>query len=368
MTDGILRAMRGRLADDEARRRGARSNRTSYLCALEVVAVWGAVVLAWSGGFLGLVGPRLGGSGPGLQGPVGFAVEVVAAMWVPGGVLTAIVAVAVLLRRHWWPAAALAPVALVILLPELWVELRPIAGRAAGDRQVLRVATVNLDADNDSDPFMAESLRQLDADVLVLPEFTSSWAARLEAWFTDDYPYRWVAAAPAEPGLGIEGLRLAVWSRLPPDGDHEALLLRKYNAQLRVPLRWHGRTFVLYGIHPWKPHPYRSFAGAWRERQRLLDWIRDERLPAIVAGDFNATPRSAFVLRLRRLGLTVAAETVCGRAPVTWPMRADARTPIRMAIDHVMHSEAFSAVGFRTGTTTKSDHAPVVAELVWRDG
>lgn len=344
------------------------SERKTSIRKLETAAAWVGVAFAWCVGLLGLVGPRLGGPGPGLQGPVGFLSETIAALWFPGGVLAAVVAVAALLRRLWWPAAALAGLALVALGPELRAMAWSPAVHAPGDGKVLRVATVNLDRHNHADPLMEGSLRRIDADVLVLPEFTPSWAARLEEWFADDYPHRWVAAAPDRPELSIQGLSIAVWSRLPPAGDHEVVNLDEVNSQIRVPLRWRGRTFALYGIHPWKPYPYGLYATAWRERRQLLDWIGNERLPAVVAGDFNATPRSAFLLRLRRLGLTNASEAVCGRAPATWPMRPGARAPLRIAIDHVMHSGELAAVGFRLGMATRSDHAPVLADLVWRDG
>ncbi len=333
---------------------------------LEIAAAWVAVAFAWCATVLGLVGPLLGGSGPGIQGPVGFVVEIVAAMLVPGGVLTAIVAVAAMLRRLWWPAGMLAVVALVILVPELcaWSQARVV--HAPGDTPALRVAAVNLCAENLEDPRMEECLRQLDADVLVLPELTASWAEQLEKWFAGDYPQRWVAAVPERPGYQSDGLNVAVWSRLPAAGEHQVHYLRGSPA-IRVLLRWHGRAFALYGVHPWKPYPYQLFGSAWRDRQGLLDWIRNERLPTVVAGDFNATPRSAFMGRLRLFGLTNASQAVCGAAPGTWPMQIPLLAPFRVAIDHVMVSEAFTAVAFRRGMTTNSDHAPVIAELRWRD-
>jgi len=290
----------------------------------------------------------------------------VTVLWMPVVLLTVGAAVVALLRRHWWPAAALGPVALLTLVPELWVRSKPPADHSQRDG-ALRVATVNLQGENLDDPLMEESLHQIDADVLVLLEFTTSWAERLEAWLPDDYPYRWLAAAPDRPGYDQQGLRIAIWSRLPAASDDEVLNLRGWNSQIRVPLVWRGRAFALYGIHPSKPYPYRLYAGAWRERQQLLDWIRSERLPTVVAGDFNASPRSAFLQRLRLLGLDNASESVCGRAPTTWPMHPDLLAPLRIAIDHLMHSEALIAVDFRRGMLTHSDHAPVYADLVWRN-
>ena len=322
------------------------------------------MTLAWLTWLLGLVGSLLGGEGPGLEGPLGFASETIAAMWVQGGLLTTVFAAIALVRRHWWPAVALAPIALFTLLPEFCAGSRQLDAQLR-DGPPLRVAMVSLEKENKDDPLMEACLRELDADVLVLLEVTKPWAARLEQWFCGDYPHRWLAAAPEQPGAREE-LQIAVLSRLPPAGDHEVVNLGRYNSQIRVPLRWRNHVFALYGIHPRKPWPYEVYARAWRDRKQVLDWFARERLPMVVAGDFNATPRSAFVHRLHLLGLANASEAVWGCAPVTWPMHQGLLSPFRVAIDHVMHSEEFAATSFRKGLATNSVHSSICAELTWR--
>src|SRR5690606_15213180 len=142
--------------------------------------------------------------------------------------------------------------------------------------------------------------------------------------------HRFVASAPGLSGMDEKALRVAIWSRLPPDGEPEQRDLGGVNAQLRVPLRWAGRSFAMYAVHPWKPFGYRSYGRAWRERRALLDWLRGETLPAVVAGDFNAPPGSALLLRLRQAGLSDAGAAVCGRAPGTWPMHRPLLAPFRI--------------------------------------
>lgn len=329
---------------------------------------WCLVALAWGAVLLGLLGPHLGGEGPGLPGHVGFAVEVLAAAWVPGGWLLALAAILALLCRRPRAAAALAPLVLVVLGPMLWARA---FARPAPDngRPVLRVATCNLDRHVRDERAMVEALRGLDACVLVLPEYTYDWAARLEPEFAGDYPHRWVGAAVLPPGVADDGsCRLAVWSRLPAAGPCEVVDLGGYMSQLRVPLRWRERDFALYGLHPRKPWPRSMYGSAWRDRRDILGWLRREALPVVLAGDLNAPPRSAFVARLRALGLRVAAEEALGGAPGTWPVGAGAFAWTPVAIDHVLHGEAFATAGFRVGAETGSDHLPVVAGLVWRDG
>ncbi|HLQ37374.1 MAG TPA: endonuclease/exonuclease/phosphatase family protein [Planctomycetota bacterium] len=337
--------------------------KTSFCRTTQIATAWIAAALAWCTALLALVGPHLGGSAPGLEGLPGFLIEIATAMWVHVGELSAIVAVAALVRRLRWPAAALGVIALVALLPEWWPHPAPLA-LTEEEGTALRVAAVNLCAESGDVQAMEASLRQLDADVLVMPEFTTTWAERLERWFANDYPHRWLGAPSARHGYAEEGARIAVWSRIPGAGDFE--IRQAHGCQVRVSLRFRERTFALYAIHAWPPVPYRQYNGVQRERQLLLDWIRGESLPTIVAGDCNASPKSPFLLRLRECGLTVAAEEVLGSAPVTWPMFPSVQAPLRIAIDHVLHSSAFRAVGFRRGIANGSDHAPVLAELAWR--
>ncbi len=334
---------------------------------VEAIAAWLAAVVAAGAFALGLVGPHLGGEDPGLQDTLGFLIEVINAMWLQGGVLAVAVALVVALRRRWWPATLLAAVAAAILLPDLWARVRAPALLLATEAPRLRIATANLAEQNTDDPSMLDALRGLDADVLVLPEYTVSWERRLGPWLATAYPHRWLALPPPADGYRTDGFRLAVCSRIPATGEPTVVHVARVVAQLRVPLRWQGRDFALYGIHPRKGFPAWAHPGAWRDRCELLDWFAAEDLPMVIAGDFNATPRSALFARLRGRGLRNASQDALGAAPATWPTHPAWQAPFRVAIDHVVHSAAFRAVGFRTGAPTNSDHAMVVAELVWSD-
>ncbi len=334
---------------------------TSLWRRIEIAAAWSGATLACCAASFALLGPRLGGSAVGLKGLPGFLVEMATATWIHLGALSAGVAVVLLLRRFRWPAAVLGVVALLALLPEWWPHPSPPALMVS--QAILRVAAVNLCADNHDFVAMEASIRHLDADVLVMPEFTTVWADQLGKRFPNDYPHRWLGT-PQERSHLDEGGRIAVWSRIPGTGNSETR--QGYGCHLRVTLKFCGRLFTIYGIHPWPPFPYRQYNGVRQERQTLLDWIRTESLPMIVAGDYNAAPRSPFLLRLRECGLTSAAENF-GASPVTWPMNSRAQATLGIAIDHVLHGAAFRAVGFHRGIPNGSDHAPVLAQLTWRD-
>ena len=344
---------------------------------------WLLVVLAWLFVASGSIGPYLGGDDPGIEGTLGFALETIAAMWVQGGVVAALLSLLLCAFKQWKPAIALALVSVVALVPQAVSRLVAPAAidatlpstsrgeaneRAASSsaRRTLRIATFNLAGQNHEDPGIEAAIRRLDADILVLPEMTTWRQEQLRACFADDYPHRWLAAPAPERGVSFEGLQLAVWSRLPAAGPHEVVEHLGLDTQLRVPFRWQGRDFVLYGIHANKPWPRGLYRSCFRGRKQIVERIRREKGTVVVAGDFNATPRSAFLARFGELGLRNASLEALGYAPSTWPMHKWQLTPFRVAIDHVLVGEGFEVLGFGRGLSSLSDHAPVLAELRWR--
>jgi len=332
---------------------------------LELTVAWGAVALALIASLFGFVGPHLGGADPGLRGPLGYAMEMVASAWFVGGLLAAVAALGAAARRLRAPAAILGVVALAFLGPDLWARWTSRPSMRETSAPVLRVASVNLAAWNKRDALMRKSLRELDADVLVLSEYTHFWAGRLDDWFPNDYPHRILAAPVPVPGLALDGQRQAVWSRIEPSGPAEELKFGGFPVQVRVPVYFEGRELALYGIHSRVPHPRYAYDGAWRHRRKILNWMRAEELPAILAGDFNSPMRSAYMQRVRDLGFTSASDAVHGRSLDTWPMRPPRSSLLHIAIDHILSSEELAATHYQAGPPTRSDHKPILAVFVW---
>ena len=342
------------------------------------------MVIAWSTVALALAGVWLSGSEPGLSGTLGFCSETVLAMWIPGGWLALAASIVCACLRLWRPCTAVFVLAALVLGPDAWgwvagsqldasstshsprkAARGPESTSTSAGGQ-LRIATFNLAGQNDEDPAIEEAIKRLDADVLVLPEMTTWRQEQMKAWFEHDYEHRWLADPPPEPGVSLEGLQLAIWSRIPAVGKPEVVEHLGLGTQLRVELRWQGRSFVLYGIHANKPWPRSLYRSAFRGRKELLARMREEHGALVVAGDFNAPPRSAFLARLRELGLRSASIQALGYAPTTWPMHKAKLAPFRVAIDHVLVSKDFECTGFGRGMLTLSDHAPVLCTLQWR--
>lgn len=344
--------------------RPGRSNRLRAAIWWTLVGCAAAIIA------IGLLAPCLGSPDPGQSGRFGFWVETIPALWRPLGVAAVLLAIAAWCCGRRPPAMAFLAMAAVALWPELWSLLpRSLRGDGLGDGAgpQLRIATVNLGEFNHDTDAMVTALRQLDCDVLVLIEFTEFWERLLAEHIGTEHPHRALGAPPAVDGVKTDGLRVAVWSRHPFAGQAEAIPLCGFNAQLRVPIAWHGRRFWLHAVHPLPPYS-RSYNGVFRQRCELLAWLRQSGRPIVVAGDLNAAPRGALRARLHELGLRSAGDVVHGQSPGTWPMDRAWAAPFRIAIDQILVDDHFVVDDCVVGPANGSDHAPLLATIRWRAG
>ncbi len=115
---------------------------------------------------------------------------------------------------------------------------------------------------------------------------------------------------------------------------------------------------LVIGVHTLPPRD-RPYANRHAEQlQALAKRIRIEKRPVIVLGDFNSTPWSSRYRRfLDEAGLVSSVQGF--GAPGTWP----AMLPMRIPIDHVLHSPSLRTVDRRVGPSVGSDHLAVTAVL-----
>lgn len=287
---------------------------------------------------------------------LGLACEIIQSTWLPGAALMVLLAVWSLFRGRFLVALLYLPLLAYAVLPAVL-----LGGPKKLEGPELRIGTVNLLAGNEKDPWMDEAIRELNADILVFPEFTPLWRDRLMQAFGEDYPHR--VEDPLMNPFGI-----ALWSRLPLGEQRAIRRFGSFRPQVRVEVQWEGHRFALFGIHPNKPFPHWSYPLAVNDRKELLDWLGEEELPVIVAGDFNATPRSPWMDRLESLGLVSIYQHTAGSLTTSWPAHRWWSPVFGITIDHVFCSQEFVPGSYRTGQRTMSDHAPVVTTLGWADG
>lgn len=109
----------------------------------------------------------------------------------------------------------------------------------------------------------------------------------------------------------------------------------------------------------------KSEANRVRSAEQLASWL-DPALPAIVLGDFNATPTDAALSVLRQAGLRPALPPGAGGTTHGFTGRTG-----RRQIDHILVSEhwtvrAAQVFKLAPGGRLPSDHWPIVADLTLR--
>lgn len=287
-------------------------------------------------------------------GPAHWTMDLLACFVVQATGMLALAAIALSIGRKWVLAsifAAFGAIGASAILPD-WLGMDNFP-TAVENAPRLRVLSLNLLKSNDKGYEHALAVvRNAEADVIWLGEYTPSWQKYLQATLSD-YPYRL-----ERPDLGSFGA--AMYSRHPfavaemvPGGHDWAPFGRTV---VHTP---HGPIGVL-GVHPPPPMPS---AARIAERDAGLAAIPLilENLPErrIVLGDFNATPWNAAFVKMRE-------QTGLGPGSTRWwlPSWPDPLpAPLRVPIDHVLVSGDLVVEHAELGASFGSDHRPLLATV-----
>lgn len=293
----------------------------------------------------------------GFFGSVWWRLDLLAHFRVQYAVLLAAVALVCGLMRRWLAvtvAVVFFGVNLAVIAP-LYLG-SPDAAATGGPE--LDIALFNVHHDNTAHEAVGRYLRDLDVDVIVALEVTPTWAKALQA---------------ALPGYHMVGewrddaFGIAVLSRQPL--THHAVL---YLADSSMPaveaiLEYGTMHIAVLGIHP-PPPVHRGLAS---ERDAIIaaaaTWARDAASGmghqpvdhVVVIGDMNATPWSHPMRQFAADSGLIDSSTGFG-VQASWPAQL---WPLRIPIDHVLHSPSLTTVRRSVGPFLGSDHRPVRVTL-----
>lgn len=243
----------------------------------------------------------------------------------------------------------------------------------------VRVATwnilyLNLDLD-----LVAETIRQSEADVVLLQEVTGEAAVHLDQALKGAYPHRrfdgelgvlsrtppaWVVYAPPEHrrrGVQI----VAIPAAIPAPGPRGAAPDPAQTAR--------GATILVANVHleaqvlddPLPHGIVRSLDHAERthvDELKMLLRRLDPGFPHVIAGDFNSLPAYASRTLLRKNGYLDAADTAVFWPGSTWSDDAIFGVPAAIRIDYVFVKGGLEPLATGTVDTEASDH-----HLLWVD-
>jgi endonuclease/exonuclease/phosphatase (EEP) superfamily protein YafD len=220
----------------------------------------------------------------------------------------------------------------------------PASPPAGEGERVVRVMSFNTDFETDAWRAVADEVARHDPDILVLLEVGRSKRPLLEA-LEATFPHR-------ADCLAEDFCQNVILSKIP-------------FASSAIRTQWQGPQMVqvtygpelgnltVVGAHTMRP----PFAARQYEQMMALgDELAAAGGAQIVAGDFNATPRSLMLQTLlSRAGLRLAS----GLA--SWPSTLGLP---QIAIDHIMVSPALRILSpARIGASAGSDHYPVIADI-----
>jgi endonuclease/exonuclease/phosphatase (EEP) superfamily protein YafD len=219
----------------------------------------------------------------------------------------------------------------------------------AGASRFLRVVTFNVWNENDRIDDIAKFLSDTDADLVVMQEMTADKWSKLRESLGSRYPYT----------IGDVGLVILSKHKIIENGRVDRGGFEPWNSLM---LRWavievNGTTVKFAGVHLARPfYPKLQYADVLT----LVDFVRHQTGPLIVAGDFSLTP---WTDKLRGFSEATGLKRY-NSFHFTWPLHVRALTlPPFVAIDHVFASPGFAKIETRVGPRLGSDHRPVIADI-----
>jgi endonuclease/exonuclease/phosphatase (EEP) superfamily protein YafD len=251
-------------------------------------------------------------------------------LWLPLG------AIGLLCVRWKWRARIVAAAAL-LLVPWWWLPPPMPAGASPAQLRVV-VANVHL-GNRDPLPLLTWA-RQSQADVIAVLELAPAFAQALPA--TPEWPHRHLMPSTGSFGIGV----LSRWPlRAVREVEGPGGI-----AQLRAVVATSAGEFELIAVHPMPPiNPH------WHAlRNRTLAELKPAgAAPALIVGDFNATPWSNAAPLLAANGWRWF-----GGVQPTWPHAAWG-----IPIDAVWGHGAWQVVDRAVGPAIGSDHRPLRVEV-----
>ena len=251
----------------------------------------------------------------------------------------------VFFKRYLWAflAASMVLFNSVLLLPYL---PKPVPTNA---EPALRLYSHNIYYLNNNLEAITADVKKYNPDIVFLMEYSTAIQAAIEEDFVD-YPYRLI-----EPSRYTMGL--ALFSRIPFENAEvvrfETTRIPIFHLEFLVD----GKPVSFVGGHPWPPLP-RWGTFHRQQMQTLTDVASEAKHPLIVTGDFNASPWSYTVRRLRLAAKVQDARRGFGFGK-TWRFGGF----LSLLIDQLLISEEWQVLNFVYGDWGGSDHAPLVVDL-----
>jgi endonuclease/exonuclease/phosphatase (EEP) superfamily protein YafD len=267
-------------------------------------------------------------------------------------------------NKYVWLYALPLGLNLALILPLFWGNIQPRNTRSNADS--LKVLHVNLDRNNTQYDAAVQYIQQQSADIIFLQEVTPQWFDRIRTQLPN---YRVILSQPQKDSQGVAMM-------LPPTPNPEIEIIQTQIVHLpekstrpiiETLIRWQNREVALLSLHTTRPRNHSTSAFQQQEFAAAAHWSQVQQTqfqrPVLIIGDFNTTPWSSRARQLQKQGNLVDSQRGFGWQ-TTWP--APFPPPLRIAIDHCLHSSAIATLHRRSGVNIGSDHLPLWVEVLMR--
>jgi endonuclease/exonuclease/phosphatase (EEP) superfamily protein YafD len=260
------------------------------------------------------------------------------------------------LRRRWRLSLVAGMGTVLGIAPTAFGLLHHTAPAPAS--ATMRVMSMNVCLTNANAESVIASVRNASPDVLVLQEYTTAMDERLRAGL-EEYPYQ--LRRPQENSDGW-----AVYSRRPLLAPIDTeVRLNDSTRQARFAVRMGKQEVLVYALHLTCPKSIDQIGANRAEVADLVEMVSRERMPVILAGDFNFTETTANFAALRGAGMSDTHDLAGNGRGSTWRYRAlglTHRLP-GFRIDHVFVSPQLTCTNAQVVDVSGSDHRPIIADI-----
>jgi len=223
--------------------------------------------------------------------------------------------------------------------------------QAIPDAPSLRVLSINLGGDHGEASRVLGVLRDAEADVFVLQEYTPRWQERLAEPLAGAFPHR--REQPRGDNFGM-----AIFSRVPWSSVKPFVFHASRTPQYRLEFEFGTTRIVLYAIHLLPPT--RGLYEAHRQEcAELLRRLAAEDAPTAAIGDFNFVDHGPVGRALHDLEFFDAHGIAGSGRGATWPVHAWLHRLPGIRIDHIYVGAGLTSTEAWVGARTGSDHRPI---------
>ena len=268
----------------------------------------------------------------------------------------------------------------VLLALVIWIGPRfipkPIV--AASGEKTIRIFEGNAWAHNAQPDLLEQWLRESGADILCLEEIMPDMAATLLPKLRDLYPYE---AFQKEKNRKGDNFTLSKYPIV--SSEYVELEIPDAASPVRSVINVHDQLIAVYTVHllwpvakqyadaylmDWNTRVVMGFDDTLRNQQidRLLNYLKKEPYPYIVAGDFNTSDFSVTYSKLAGMLHDSFAEGGVGLGgswPVAHARKLPSWLPPLIRIDYIWHNDGLRTIRAWQGEETGSDHLPLIADL-----